>query len=334
MNKKLTTLFILITMLFTSGCTSGKFEIETLYEATTYKYLEKSELSTKLEKNKDDFVLVITSSSCGSCATFTPYANEVISNNHIIIYAIDTDTTGFKTNNELIPFEVTPTVVIIKDGKVKNKTDINQNSKIFASATNFLDYLKKYITINNPVNMPLTMEELDNKIATKDSFIIYFQRTTCGDCASFGKYYLNTFNKDNPKKYYYTLDLDPFRPTASKTQEPDLYNTQLEYYNSVKDKYGLSASGNAQFGYLTGVVPTFQYYYKGVLTAMAVIYNDEYDILDDKLTILSSYYEDAPFIGTTYQRRNSDVTAYEVYKEETTAFYATKLAELFAQLYR
>ena len=100
----------------------------------------------------------------------------------------------------------------------------------------------------------------------------------------------------------------------------DLYRNDLEYYQELKDTFGLSVNGNKDFGYLEGVVPSIQKYENGVLTNMAVIYNDQMELTDDnQYKIVDGYYHE--FNGQTFE-------TYDDYRTSVTTFYVEKFLEI------
>lgn len=316
-------IFVMI-MLTLAGCPEEKkFEIETRADVKSYQVIDKPLLDEKIIA-KDNFILYIYNPSCGSCIDFKPELEHVIKTNFLIIYAITES--DLPVNNDIVPYDTTPTIALFKKGKVSKKIDSRDNRSIFANSINLLEFINKYTTHSMPsAQIELSIKQLDEMISSKKSFIVYFKRVTCSDCITFNTKYLDEYDKINYSKYYYSIDLDPFR-------------SDMEHYNQLKDRYGLSVAGNEAFGYLTGVVPTFQYYSSGILTSAAVVYNDGFEntkdaedrIIAKKVT--SSYYSDAPYIGQTYHA-TADLSASDVYKNETLPFFKGKVQSLFTLLY-
>ena len=125
---------------------------------------------------------------------------------------------------------------------------------------------------------------------------------------------------------------------------------EKEQYQKLKDDYGLSVTGNSVFGYQEGVVPTTQYYKRGVLTDASVYFNDAIEENNGVFTVKDSYYtdervsnlhylEDVKFTtclkGLTIQ--NNDIlytkTGQPYWSQEDAAKYHTPLLKAFLDYY-
>lgn len=108
-----------------------------------------SELQKKVE-NKEDFVIVLSQTTCSHCANYKPTLIKVAKENNITIYYIDYDKYNEDTINEIISFfnfdGGTPTTFFFKEGKetsVMNRlTGTVSESKVIANLKK-LEYIEE-----------------------------------------------------------------------------------------------------------------------------------------------------------------------------------------------
>lgn len=337
-NKNGFTFIALLSMLL-MGCTvankdADAFVIERSYQNQEKNVIDVSTLEAKM-LNLDSFVLEIYSESCTTCLEFEPIINTYIEDNQAVIYGIETGQ-DFMPSNSLIPWSVTPTLVIVKEGVVWQKVNATNNSTVFASLSNLSNYLNQYTILGPAINV--TDDQLDLLIANDETFIVYYKRDTCSDCTFFASHYLDSFNKDedNASKFYYVFDINEYYLNRTSSSDPYWLTFTAKY--NLSDPDVNSYGGSAEYGYKTGVVPTFQYYLNGTIADAVVIYNDNFSVVRDdnnvvtSITVTSSYFGDAPFINTTYNA-TQDTSASNVYKTATLSYYGQKVEELFDIIY-
>ena len=147
-------------------------------------------------------------------------------------------------------------------------------------------------------------------------------------------YFFDQYKEKHLNNTFYSFELSEkydARDPELKSEDPN--------WKAFTKKVGLSKEGNEEFGYNNGVVPTFQYREKGIIKDAVVVYNDgmEYNKNDNdeitSLTITSSYFTNAPFIGKTYESTSS-LNFYQNYKKSTASFYEEKVENLFKKLYK
>lgn len=85
------------------------------------KHLIELNATTLKEKmdNKDTFIFVITSSTCGHCAEYLPVLKEVLKENNIYGYYVENDKLdkdGTAYLNSIASINGTPTTIFIKNG--------------------------------------------------------------------------------------------------------------------------------------------------------------------------------------------------------------------------
>ena len=147
-------------------------------------------------------------------------------------------------------------------------------------------------------------------------------------------YFFDQYKEKHLNNTFYSFELSEkydARDPELKSEDPN--------WKAFTKKVGLSKEGNEEFGYNNGVVPTFQYREKGIIKDAVVVYNDgmKYNKNDNdeitSLTITSSYFTNAPFIGKTYESTSS-LNSYQNYKKSTASFYEEKVENLFKKLYK
>lgn len=105
-------LFILISVLFLSGCALG---------GTKVKNISYDELNTKMTNN-ETFVLYIGSSECSHCAIVKPLLDKVVKKYDLEVYYINmANVTNDQYNavKEKTNLQGTPTILAVKNGKSK-----------------------------------------------------------------------------------------------------------------------------------------------------------------------------------------------------------------------
>lgn len=275
--------------------------------------LNATELNTKIG-SYHSFILLTYDETCLCSINLRTILNRIIEEKEIRIYQI-TDREFYQTAlSQKITISL-PELTILRHGDEsihsvhayqKWEKAINA-PKEDRSVTPILQYLHQYADLESPLYF-IDVEKLRYKIAMQDTFYIYFMRFKCADCRYFDAHFLHQWLvQDAPKEFrIYAIDVDPYRDADDPT-----------FYQELKDEFGLSKKGNATFGYLEGVVPTFQSYQDGKLTKMAVIFNDVF--IDNTYTIQDGYYD--TWIGSTFQD-------YDDYHKKTISFYQTKFLEI------
>lgn len=316
-----------------SSCSQKKqdklFLLEREYKIETTKSLNFVDLKSKIE-NENSFILYISDPLCSACSIVSPFINSYIKTNNAIIYSIST--LELNTSNEYVPYKVTPTLAFIKDGVLKEKIDYSSNEEVFSSSSSLAKFIDSKVDLSPQIE--ISEAQYDELISTKESFIILFRWSKCGDCVSMDSYFFDEYKKKHLNNTFYSFELSE----KYEARDPDLKSEDPNWKAFTK-KVGLSKEGNDEFGYNNGVVPTFQYIEKGIIKDAVVVYNDgmQFNKNDENevtsLTITSSYFENAPFIGRTYESTAS-LNYYQNYKKSTASFYQEKVENVFKKLYK
>ena len=315
----------LFMLLLISGCSCNKDEDDNKanlgfgdMNATTYRELNSLAAFESKVKNGDSFVLFIYMNGCGHCKNFKPILDHVIDERNLIVYGIEiSHVYGYKG---LESIKGTPYMVVYKDGEVLAIAEDNKYYKNYEGLESFFDeYTYK------PIAYYITLDQLREKKANNENFIVYFSRSGCYDCNYLNEHYMkDLFNTYHAEKTFYVLECD--------AEGIRYYDGQYDAgkWQAIKDEFGLSEAGSATFGYGSGVVPSFQYYNNGVLTDMAVYANDGYTEVTNSdgstsITITSSYYSDNPHIGDTMLYIDYQDTVADYFNGKINAFLSQYL---------
>lgn len=320
LNSKINKFILAITSLFSlASCNNNineKVQIEGSAFNESYIDISNEDLKSKIN-NHDSFLLYVYSPSCISCQEFSTIIDNYIKLNEVVIYGINSITEPIEELD--ISFKMTPTLILFEKGEIIFNINPESNPETFVSSSSLKEYLSNYISIST-LKILNDESELDKVI--KNGGIIYFSYSKCADCNSFNNLFLNNYLKANNTKIY-VFDMTYYFD----------HKNDGTIYKDFADKYGLSKDGNQQFGYLQGVVPTFQFYKDNALKNAIVIFNDVFEnTLDDnneveKIKIVSSYFTDNPFINKEFYRTEK-MSAKDNYRIETLDFYIKKF-ELF-----
>ena len=313
--KKIINLVMIIFAIFICASCSCNKDVKVSLQigdmnATSYKNITLGEFDEMVE-NKHNFILYVYRSDCENCMMFKPIIENAIQKRHLNIYAIESSL--LKSNHQLSEVKKVPTVLIYENGKKVLKTDPIKNEEYFSNNAGFLKFLDKYTYM--PTLYYITKEQLDEKIASDEKFIIYYSRSSCTDCSYLNDNFLREYlNKNTSKKKFYIIETDAEGIRYSN----GVLDANL--WQNFKDTYGLSEANNS-LGHGVGYVPTMQYYEDGKIKDMLVYFNDfeSFQNPDGSYSVIinNSYYDDNPYIGQTI--------VYKEYKEKLAPFYDQKV---------
>lgn len=116
---------------------------------TTLEEITWKQIQRKIEK-KEDFVIVLSQTTCSHCAKYKPTVKEIAKQNNLTIYYLDYDKYDEDTINEILEFfnfnGGTPTTLFFKEGK-----EISIMSRLIGtvSKNKLIKALEKYEYIEN-----------------------------------------------------------------------------------------------------------------------------------------------------------------------------------------
>lgn len=185
-----------------------------------------------------------------------------------------------------------------------------QDKKMFEDLTGEYTHKKIHEYINEPSIYAVNKQALDDKITAQESdFAVLFMRSGCGDC----KYVIPNviipyINKNKLSKNILFFDLQLYYDLSKESEVEE----EQRQYQALKDYYGLSEITNEKYGYGQGVVPTIQFYAKGVLKDATVYFNDSISQKEDgSFYVSKSYYSESRLPNLAYLKNSQATTVLE-----------------------
>ena len=250
--------------------------------ATESKEIELSELRAKID-NKETFLFIVNSTTCGCWRDFEAVINDFIATNKVPCFRVEYNTIKdvYMTFGIEYINRSTTTFVIYENGEVKQTINSNDHTNIMKDKKEFAKYMSESVIL--PGCYLISKEQYQSIKDSDKNAVIYFLRSECGDCKAINpgilKKYVTAHQGANK---IYCVDCQPYwrAPNAEDYQS----------YLDTKDKLGLSTKNNPTFGYGAGVFPYFTYIESGAYKSGAVIYNDTITQEGNKYVITESYY--------------------------------------------
>lgn len=358
--KKKALLISLLPILLLASC---KWDYHDVYAPLTYgtqievtvdtlPELTSDELYAKVEKN-ECFILAVHqgeySADCLCWSTFKTVITNFMNSSHEIVYIFNAqEQTNDLKDLEIKKFkESTPMLYVFYGSQKIASYSYNKakDKSIFNDTTGVSMYKALNKVAKAPQLFYVDKKTLDQKIEESETMTVLFIRNACEDC----KYVLPNviipyINEQFLKKQIYLFDLQEY---FDKQSIPEVSSAP---YDGIKSHYGLSETGNASYGYGSGVVPTIQHYNNGVLSDASVYFNDEIAQKEDGSYYISeSYYSDERLTSLKYLDKvenkvlkgmalpNDEVLQTEsgrlFWKQEKAAFYHTPLLKAFLNKY-
>ena len=231
---------------------------------------------------KENFLLVVSTNTCGCWDDFRPVLNSYISTKKVVCYRIDfndikdaTATYGLANVSSS-----TTTFAVFENGKVKTFLNTADDKNIMYDQTKFAKYMEETIIL--PSCYFITKDDVSTIKSSNKNAVIYFQRSECGDCTALNPLLISYLKDHKSMNKLYTIDCQQYW----RSSEAEDYQSYLDF----KDEMGLSTTNNPTYGYSTGVFPFFSYISNGQYSSGCVIYNDSISKVDDKIIVSQSYY--------------------------------------------
>lgn len=305
---------LFVSPILLSSCNSSKEKVKLTYgNYATQTISSLTELGTEDLYNRllvEEEVLILATyndSSSEDCLCWSTFQNVIVNfinkyHEQVYVYSTknaDDSLRELKLNNT---DNSKPGLRIYKGKKKVAQfyySNIN-DQKIFEDTTAEYMYSKLHDYIEKPSLYYVDKTYLDNKIAAKnDDFAVLFMRNGCGDC----KYVIPNviipyINKNELKKDVLLFDIQSYYDLAKNESATEEEKAQ---YQTLKDTYYLSETASDKFGYEKGVVPTMQYYDKGVLKDASVYFNDSIEQKEDgSFYVSKSYYTEERLPNLSY----------------------------------
>ena len=290
------------------------------------------------------------SEDCLCWSTFKQVIANYMNKYHEKVYLFDTQNATAE-HLKMEQYEDSTPALYVYHGKkqlAKFTYKRNQDKSIFTelNAEPMYERIHKYV--NKPGLYEVNDEYLSENLNKMEEAITLFVRGSCSDCAyALPNVVIPYFENNELSKEVLYFDLEDYYTLSISENSTKEEKAQ---YQKIKDKYQLSESTNQTFGYANGVVPTMQYYQKGILKDASVLFNDEVSQKEDGSYYLSnSFYSQERLTSLKYLNGvknnvlkgmtiNSDevVTTpkgYTYWAQEKAAIYHRPLMEAFLNYY-
>ena len=247
--------------------TFGRLFDPTLKDEAIFDVIAYSDLSTRLG-NKENIVVVVynKNSTCACWHSFRDdFLRPYISGRNLRVFAIDYREFDGKDYLGLNVKTDTEDVAVFENGVLAYQQLDTAETEFSTDYEVFKEWMDARI---RPATMVYVTEvQMDALYAGTTPFLIYFGRGTCGDCKYVDENFLKQYYDETANTqisyvletavegiYYY----NNVKPDATAAVGSDGYNAYVQWCD-FKDKYGMSARYDADYGYNTGYVPTFEY---------------------------------------------------------------------------
>ena len=312
--KKKYLFLIAVPLLLTSliGCSSDKERLTygTYISQTIFsiKEIDTSTLYAKSHDENETFLLATYqggySEDCACWTTFENVIAKYMNSYHERVYVYNSLSQDDTVSNlKITKYEdSTPGLYIFKGEKQLAKFSYNniKEKYIFSdtSAGTMEKNVHKYV--DKPYIYDVNESFLNDQLGNAKEAVVLFVREKCGDCNYVLPNVLIPYINDHAlAKDIWLFDMQSL---YDKSKNETASEEEKAEYQAIKDRYGLSASSSEAFGYLNGVVPTMQYYEKGVLKDATVYFNDVVEQKDDGFYITDSYYSNERLNNIKYLR--------------------------------
>lgn len=287
----------------------GDLTYGTLIPQTIFSLVEltSDELFNRLIEREETILLAIYqgefSEDCLCWATFENVIANYMNNYHEIIYIYN----AHNLNDELNVLNIrqlqqsTPALYIFQGEKqlAAFSYDKKQDQALFEDMDGAILNESIHRYVNAPKMYYVDKDFIDQKIVSKEDFVVGYVRETCGDCHYVMPNVIIPYIKEhNTKKNIYLFEFQKYFEAA---QDEEDYEAQIAY-QELKDQFHMSASSDLVFGYKTGVVPTIHYYSQGKIVDANVYFNDSVEKVGDKYIISDSYYSTERVANLTYTK--------------------------------
>lgn len=303
--KKAKALFLIPSMvlpLYLASCSGSSkinlvFGDETISEMVDIKY---QDFDSKI-KNEETFMLAIEPTNPCSCwSDFKAISIDYIAKNKVIMYHMkyemfyDNKTYGLDIRDGYTTF------AIFENGELKQNI-ISDNQNMFHDAKTFNSYMEN--TVNLPHFFYVSLEKVKQLYAASEPSIIYFARSTCGDCKYVDTHFMKEYAQSRvDRKDLYILDCEKLGIRQYDEQGHLTPESEIAW-NAFKAEMGLAESTNPDFGYGLGVVPTFLKVHSGKYDTASVYFNDTIAYENGKYIVKESFYSSSRVKNLEYLKQ-------------------------------
>lgn len=311
---KMKTIFILpfLALPLLSGCNSSH-KISLVYgkmSDNSLTVIDYATLVTKIESNKDTFILTVApKSNCACWNTFKNILAAYSTKTHVNIYNMvntefyNADSVQLNTYGMSIRQD-RETFAIFENGKLAQHRVYDSKDYIFTESVQFEKYMED--VVNLPTMFEISLNQLQNIQASKEDALVYFARNNCPDCTYVDTHYLKEYGENHlDMKPLYILDCEKLGIRVYDENNQLTPESQIAW-QTFKDTYGLSKLYNDKYGYDNGYVPTFQHIkgndgsYASSIVSSSVYFNDTISEEDGKYVVTNSFYTEERKVNLDY----------------------------------
>ena len=304
MKKKLLPLLVFLLVPFSiNACSSNKASLTygtyIKSEPDSLKELSTTELKNKATEDKEVFLLAVYqdkySDDCLCWNTFKNVIANYCNTYHEVVYTFN----AYNQDIELKKLNIekredsTPLLYIFNGEKLITKFSYgnSQDKAIFEDLKGEAMNTRIHRKVNKPTMYYVDEAWLDDNYNKADELCVLYFRSACGDCKYVIPNVIIPYIKNHDfKRELFLFDMQKTYETARKE---DATAEEKAHYQEMKDKFGLSEKGNANYGYQNGVVPTIQYVKNGKLEDASVYFNDSLGRKDTtSFYVLESFYSE------------------------------------------
>lgn len=140
-------LFIICLLLLITGCSNGKFNLESKYYEESKIIDTTPSVITELETNKESFAVFVYLNGCSSCSEFNEVLKDFINDNRMTFYKLEINDIEKTKINGLVKYA--PSLVLYKNGEVVSYLNAESNDDLtyYKSSEKLKLWLEKYINL-------------------------------------------------------------------------------------------------------------------------------------------------------------------------------------------
>ena len=339
-----------------TGCTDKKaiLTFGTYIEQSldTLEPLDTSDMLSKAYSEETYILATYQGKYSNECLCWSTFQNVIVNymnKYHEKVYLFDTNNCGdLQVDLGIEEYRDSTPALYIFCGKEKLASFTykkNRDKTIFSDLKAEAMYERIHKTIREPILFEVNDDYLSSNINISNEIVTLFIRSGCPDCSySLNNVIIPYINKEAIRKEILFFDLESYY------QKTAISSYTGVTYHEIKNKYGLSESGNQIYGYGNGYVPTIQYYRRGVLKDASVFFNDEISQNEDGAYYVSrSFYSNERLTSLSYCKNieynvlegitlsENDIaktsSGHAYWLQEKAAVYHTPLLEAFLDCY-
>lgn len=311
MTKKITLPFLIVLLAsMLTGCTTHKYKLTygtyISQNLNSLKELDNNSLLAKVNQDETFLLAVYQGDYSEYCQCWTTFENVVVNYTnkyHEMVYLFNAQKQDETISNlRIAKIEAsTPSLYVFNGEKqiASFSYDKKQDKSIFSDINGDAMYTRVHRNVFKPSLYFVDENYVQTNLKQEKEALLLFIRESCGDCTYVLPNMLIPYiNERDINNQIWIYDLEDSFRLANKENATE---EEKKQYQDLKNQYGLSETANKIYGYLNGVVPTFQHYYKGILDDSCVVFNDVISIKENgNYYISESFYSNERLTSLIY----------------------------------